>query len=111
MNMENTQHTPGKWNYKRQGFNITIGNEDTGATKHGHDYTVAVIHDNSFQAEANARLIASAPEMLDALIEAKKLIAQVRQYMPKSIKNADRFHFENVSANVIEKAILKATKP
>lgn len=58
-----TDFIPGEWNYKRQGFKITVGNNDTGATKNGHDYTVCIIEDNSFQAEANARLIASAPTL------------------------------------------------
>lgn len=64
-----TTHTPGPWNYKVQGFKISIGNKDTGATKNGHDYTTAIIEDNSSQAEANARLIAAAPELLESCIE------------------------------------------
>ncbi len=59
--------------------------------------------------EANAKLICAAPELLQALIETQKLIEVIRQYMPKSIKNTNKFHFENIAANVINKAILKAT--
>ena len=61
------KHTKGEWNYKIQGFKITIGNDDSGATKNGHDYTVCEINDNSFQAEANAQLIVAAPELLERL--------------------------------------------
>ena len=65
--MNNLKHISGPWNYKRQGFQISIGNEDTGATKHGHNYTVCKIDDNSMQAEANAQLIAAAPDLLELL--------------------------------------------
>lgn len=57
-------HTSGPWNFVRDGFRITLGNEKTSNTTTPHDYMVAEIADNSFQAEANARLIASAPELL-----------------------------------------------
>jgi hypothetical protein len=65
----NHNYTPGPWNYKVQGFKISIGNKDTGATKNGHDYTTAIIEDNSFQAEANAKLMAAGPELLESCIE------------------------------------------
>jgi hypothetical protein len=108
----NTKHTSGPWIAKRAGFKYTIGTADTtGRTKNGHDYTVCVIDDNSSQAEANARLIAAAPDMLNALIEAKKLLESVRHRMPKSIRNSETFHFENILANVIYKSIQKATQP
>ena len=65
----NYNYTPGPWNYKVQGFKISIGNKDTGATKNGHDYTVATIDDNSHQAEANARVLAQGPALLESCIE------------------------------------------
>ena len=64
-----TQHTSGPWNFVRDGFRITLGNEKTSNTTTPHDYMVAEIPDNSFQAEANARLIAAAPELLAALMD------------------------------------------
>jgi hypothetical protein len=60
--------TPGKWHYKNMGFTITIGNY---STRHGyleHDVTVCTINGNSMVNLANARLIAAAPEMFEALI-------------------------------------------
>jgi hypothetical protein len=60
-------HTSGPWNFVRDGFRITLGNEKTSNTTTPHDYMVAEIADNSFQAEANARLIAAAPDLLAAL--------------------------------------------
>ena len=61
-----TKHTPGTWEFVRDGFRITIGNKKTSPTATPHDYMVAEIADNSMQAEANARLIASAPELIEA---------------------------------------------
>jgi len=93
----NTQHTSGPWNFKRQGFKISIGNVDTGATKHGHDYTVAEINDNSLRAEANARLIAAAPELLEALV------------MAYSFMVTDPKHQGRVILETLKTAIDKAT--
>lgn len=59
----------------------------------------------------NARLIAAAPKLLEALIQAQKLIEIARPYMPKTMRNADKFDFENISANDINKAIAIATTP
>ncbi len=82
-----TQHTAGTWMYKRQGFKITIGNEDTGATKNGHDYTIAIIDDNSFQAEANAKIIAAAPELLETLIGTMQALSRmIDKYNPDDIE-------------------------
>ena len=61
------------------------------------------------EAKANAKLIAAAPEMLKAIIKAKEIMETVRKYMPKSIKNSDRYEFENANA-AIGNAIYKATK-
>ena len=56
---------------------------------------------------ANARLIAAAPDLLEACKEALKLIDIARKYFPKSIKNSDKFTLENTCAT-IGKAIAKA---
>lgn len=58
--------------------------------------------------EANARLFAAAPDLLIALEKAETLLNSLRQYLPKSIQNSDRFNFENTLANVIKPAIQKA---
>jgi hypothetical protein len=62
--------TPGKWHYKNMGFTftITIGNDSTRHSYLEHDVTVCTINGNSMVNLANARLIAAAPEMFEALI-------------------------------------------
>jgi hypothetical protein len=64
--MEKIKHTPGPWHYKKDGFRITIGNASTRHDYLEHNYTVAIITDNSIQAEANARAISSLPDLLEA---------------------------------------------
>lgn len=67
------------------------------------------ISERTAEAEANAKLIAASPIMLEALIKVKDMMEMARKYMPKSIKNSDRFDFENAVAT-IGSAIDKATK-
>ena len=54
------------------------------------------------------RLILTAPDMLEALHEALKVMQLAKRYFPKSIKNPDKFTLLNVEANSILKAIRKA---
>jgi len=57
----NTQHTPATWYQRPTGSDQNaVASENTGET------IAVVYHDN----EANARLIAAAPDMLSVLIEA-----------------------------------------
>lgn len=93
---------PGPWTYKRQGFKITIGTQDTGATKHGHDYTIATIDDNSFQAEANAALISAAPDLLAA--------AKSCQFMADNCNNAMLPDSVQELLKAIETTLSKAIK-
>jgi homoserine kinase len=59
---------------------------------------------------ADVRLIASAPELLAALNDARAMLKTARQYFPKSIRNSDTFRLLNVLANTIEPAIARAKK-
>jgi len=79
-------HTPGPW--EADNFRVWAGTEE---------------------AEANARLIAAAPEMLQALRDALQICQIAKQYFPKSIKNSDKFDLCNIEENSIKKAIAKAT--
>jgi hypothetical protein len=56
--MTTTQHTNGPWNHKEQWGYYKIHSEDEG---------VSVVHGIDSKSEANARLIAAAPDMLSAL--------------------------------------------
>jgi hypothetical protein len=100
-----TTYTEGPWTYKDD-FELVIVPKNNPEAE-----AICEITGNPSEQFANARLIAAAPTMLNALIEAEKLINSIRQYMPKSIQNADRFNFENINANVIKAAIQKATQP
>lgn len=63
-----TQHTPGPWYQREQGSEIEI--------KSGI-YTICMVHNYSGlheTNEANARLIAAAPELLEELIKIKELV-------------------------------------
>lgn len=57
---------------------------------------------------ANARLIAAAPDMLDALKAALRVLETARRYFPKSVSNSDTFTLLNVSENSVRRAIAKA---
>ena len=67
-------HTPGPWNLSKSGDgkSITIGEgQSSWGTRVGEVYRDDI---DSDEADANARLIAAAPEMLEALIDAYKII-------------------------------------
>lgn len=92
-----TGHTPGPW---RAETHCVWGPDDTyiAGTRTG-------LSDD--ECDANAALIAAAPELLAALKYAQEIIATARQYFPKSIRHSDRFQLENTCA-AINKAIDKA---
>lgn len=99
-----TKHTKGEWimenpDNRKANFVIYATEKPIG---------IANVYEGD-EAQANAKLIAAAPEMLKAIIKAKEMMETVRKYMPKSIKNSDRYEFENANA-AIGNAIYKATK-
>lgn len=68
-------HTPGPWPLKPtgDGKRFIVGE---GLVEGPNGYDVAEVYSDDCdqeEAEANARLIAAAPDMLDALLEAEKL--------------------------------------
>lgn len=62
------------------------------------------------EARLAARMMLAAPDMLQALKDALGIFKTARQYFPKSVRNADRFHLINIEANSVRKAIVKATE-
>jgi hypothetical protein len=104
-----TKHTPGPWRHNGKRNAIESTTEMV-----YEDQPVQVI--STFAAmggentDADILLIAAAPDLLEALEEAKKLLEAVRVYLPKSMHDSNRFAFENTLANVIMPAIKKATQ-
>ena len=66
--MTNTKatHTPGPWIVKRGAWEFTIGNESSKPSARLHDFMVAKTPENSMHSEADAHLIAAAPDLLAA---------------------------------------------
>ena len=96
--MSKLKHTPGPWEIKQddRGYFENIGPLSMGFT-HADDVWLDI-------AESDARLIAAAPEMLEALIiEAKNQVIRI-----PSIKNIDEF-VKNVGKTKIMQIIEKAT--
>ena len=104
----NAKHTPGPWHFFNSG---------AGLIRSENGKTIAqlksVLRQGFRKAAdldeevANARLMAAAPVMLEALRYAAELIPTARRYFPKSVKFSDRFQLENVCAT-IGKAIAQA---
>lgn len=93
-------HTPGPWEAEKlgySGFRVTYGHEKERCRYLCHGYE-----------EKNASILAAAPDMLEALHEALKVMQLAEKYFPKSIQNSDTFTLLNVEENSIRKAIRKA---
>ena len=97
------KHTQGPWKYQVSGFNtnqiVSVDNESQVA---------AVAYGNDETSLPNAQLIATAPELLEALKEAQRMLKTAIRYFPKSIRDSDRFSLLNVLANSVNPAIAKA---
>lgn len=85
-------HTPGPWHYQgATGFNTSL--DDFEVNSDGDDWgAVAVVTVNQLgvrnitdeEAEANAKLIAAAPDLLDALVKMTEELAPKLGYGPES---------------------------
>lgn len=110
-NTMNTKHTPGPWHYFHGGNEWAISRDEDGKEN------IARVHINingisSFdprhiesigESEENARLIAAAPELLEAL---QRLIKECEWQAEIGNMNGERIEFSAARA-----AIAKATKP
>lgn len=118
---QKTQHTPGPWTCKPlltpddesdpQGVYI-VEPVATNLQKAWDNAPFCVDSTPELDAihaenQANAALIAAAPELLQALQLAAALIPTARKHFPKSIRNSDKFDLEN-SCATINTAIAKA---
>jgi len=119
--MSESKHTPGPWCIVRYAAidadgkdaqtSITAYADENGEEGAG----VATVNRWSYgddpptaESEANARLIAAAPDLLEALKSAEAVLETASRYFPKSIRNGDRFSLHNVLKNAVKPAIAKA---
>ena len=101
--MSDVKHTSGPWRieFRHDGFPFGVSSPDT--WKHDLDF-VCELHrtDTLEELEANARLIASAPELLEALKELNHQMRDVLAYYPVPALCVD-------AAKKADEAIAKAT--
>lgn len=103
----NAKHTPGKWNTSK------LVN-DIGIYADGSNRDLALVYKYSRsipeeEAQANANLMAAAPELLEALQKAKEVIERMSdEFREVAGRHAS---YSNGEAKIIEAAINKATNP
>lgn len=88
------KHTPGPWKIEDRVIRASNGQNVAGCVV-------------ARMTPGDARLIAAAPDMLEALRYAAELIHVARKYFPKLVSHSDRFTLENTCAT-ISKALSKA---
>ena len=97
-----SKHTPGPWGYVFTDYGIVVdanaGKTDIAAVTHRVDDSVEI---------ANAKLLASAPELLEALKEAESFIAALPK--PSVKKDFSSLNRLEQSLKVVRAAIAKAT--
>ncbi len=73
--MSEVKHTPGQWtaDIGTRGCHINVGNDYNHPLSFGFEYSEFDKKQRE-QGQANARLIAAAPEILELLIEAKEVL-------------------------------------
>ena len=115
--MMQVKHSPGPWGVEHNGagYPMIHGSEAEDATTEARYNWIANVlaprdtlyhngkerHTNMAQeAEANAKLIAAAPALLEALEAASGTLSANRHRFPKSIKHSDRFALENTIAAI-----------
>ena len=100
-----TKHTQGNWEFSQWGWdNKGIEGKSHTVSCNGVDIALIDMSNNYNEAEANAKLIAAAPDLLEALQKALKtieLFSYERNY------NSKRWYDENIVP--IQSAINKAT--
>ena len=120
-NMKDTQHTPGPWRVKQTGFtyfrDLTILGEDW----HGEETPIAAalvrnaLHPYGradkarAEIEANARLIAAAPELLSALAGCADALREAGKDFARANPRAARPNLYELHEKAARAAIAKAT--
>lgn len=114
--MENSKHTGGEWKViPYNGYQQCIGTTNYTIAH----TTIALEEKDKIQAEANAKLMAAAPDMLKALINAKREFERLKHEMSKPVGERDSFWISvflksaiggQACMNEIDEVIIKATK-
>ena len=104
--MSEQKHTPGPWEVQCQGPTEQVYVIDNPRM----NFVCRMEEGTQEQKTVNARLIASAPELLYALKEARSMLETARRYFPKSFRNSDKFSLLNVLENAVKPAIAKAER-
>ncbi len=106
--MTTAAHTPGPWIYAYSPYTSQDGKEIPAFEVHGEE-KVCDTNENrpGEEQEANARLIATAPELLEALTLAQTALNTAQRFhvpgLPRALNDSYKI------AAVIDKAIAKAT--
>ncbi len=110
--MKELKHTPGPWRFSPSDFEgefiITGSNELGGSVLP----ILGRTHNWPHNAEANARVMAAAPELLDAAFQAKVRIESLITFIEKHIPNEDASCKREIAWSIQENlraAIAKAT--
>ena len=97
-----TKYTNGKWiipRFAKRHVQIEV--------PYGDNRTICICDENDFihpeEAEANAKLIASAPELIEALIKIKESMQESAKFNGESEADKERM-------SIVKKAIKKATE-
>ena len=125
--MKTTQHTPGPWKSSDRWGNFGDYNRHENDAPNGQvsRYSYSVVDEEGFivahctnplvtmsseRSEANAQLIAAAPDLLDALLEARDFIGCLLSNTPTEATDLLTNHGEDVEER-LNVAIAKATNP
>jgi len=89
-----SKHTPGPWMVSSNGAAVV----DTAT----HGQELIIVQERGVDSEANARLIAAAPELLEAAIRAEELLSSVTDIA------SELAPFQNTALRLLRAAIAKA---
>ncbi|HZF98292.1 MAG TPA: hypothetical protein VEY92_08630 [Pseudoxanthomonas sp.] len=103
-----TKHTPGPWEWvcKWASYSLVASNGQTVADdgSAGNEYSPSIDPGDNGESGANARLIAAAPDLLEALKEAMQSLEYVHRAHPENTGIAKRIEDINRARAAIAKA-------
>lgn len=104
-----TQHTPSPWYINHHGDNYVISTDKSGF------YIIALVGDHAptdgdmeVEAKANALLIAAAPDLLEALEQARHSLRDMHDKYDPTSKGDDTASDARYALNLMDAAIAKA---